>query len=120
MVGWQNLSDNLTLATLPDLIEYIFTIANIIIAGVKNVVFDTWLVHDTWLIGLGGLFVIGCMWLYCGSFLLTMATCLAITYSIIISYFLYRIVFNLKFFPFMNLLTAVVAVGLYFCLIHEI
>lgn len=90
--------------------------------GLKNALFDDCLLLDGWLIGLGGLFVMACMWLYTKSFFITIMTFLAIVFSLGIAYFVYSLLFELPFFPFMNLLAVVVIVGKYiiFLLLYEI
>ncbi|XP_021188634.3 protein dispatched [Helicoverpa armigera] len=80
--------------------------------GLKNALFDLWVIQDTWLIGLGGIFVFICVWVYTKSIILTLLLFIGITYSIGIAYFLYIYVFNLEFFPFMNLLVIVVVIGI--------
>ncbi|XP_026490147.1 protein dispatched [Vanessa tameamea] len=80
--------------------------------GLKNALFDLWIIEDTWLIGLGGFFVFICVWVYTKSILLTLLLFTAIAYSLGIAYFLYVYVFNLEFFPFMNLLVIVVVIGI--------
>lgn len=79
--------------------------------GLKNALFDECLISDSWLVGLGGLFVLLSMWLYTSSFFVTINTVIAIVFSLGISYFIYAMVFKLKFFPFMNLLVLIVIVG---------
>lgn len=80
--------------------------------GLKNALFDLWIIEDAWLVGLGGIFVFLCVWIYAKSLILTLLLFLAITYSLGISYFFYIYVFNLEFFPFMNLLVIVVVIGI--------
>lgn len=80
--------------------------------GLKNALFDLWVIQDTWLIGLGGIFVFLCVLVYTKSLILTLLLFTAITYSLGIAYFLYVYVFNLYFFPFMNLLVIVVVIGI--------
>ncbi|CAG4941356.1 unnamed protein product [Parnassius apollo] len=80
--------------------------------GLKNALFDLWIIQDTWLIGVGGLFVFICVWVYTKSLLLTILLFIAISYSLGVAYFFYNYVFNLKFFPFMNLLVIVVVIGI--------
>lgn len=80
--------------------------------GLKNALFDLWVIQDTWLIGLGGVFVFVCVWVYTKSLILTVLLFTAVTYSLGIAYFLYVYVFNLEFFPFMNLLVIVVVIGI--------
>lgn len=65
------------------------------------------------MIGAGGIFVLLCMWAYTGSFFITVMTLIAIVFSLGISYFMYSLVFELNFFPFMNLLASIVVVGEY-------
>lgn len=80
--------------------------------GLKNSLFELWIIEDTWLIGLGGIFVFLCVWIYTRSFLLTLLLFTAITFSLGVAYFVYVYVFNLRFFPFMNLLVIVVVIGI--------
>lgn len=80
--------------------------------GLKNTLFDLWVIQDTWLVGLGAIFVFLCVWIYTKSLILTILLFTAITYSLGIAYFLYVYVFNLEFFPFMNLLVIVVVIGI--------
>lgn len=80
--------------------------------GIKNALFDESLLTDSWLLGLGGIFVLVLMWLYTGSLFITVNTFIAIVFSLGLSYFIYECVYNLKFFPFMNLLVLIVIVGI--------
>uniref|UniRef100_A0A182W1K9 SSD domain-containing protein n=1 Tax=Anopheles minimus TaxID=112268 RepID=A0A182W1K9_9DIPT len=80
--------------------------------GLKNALFDECLLRDGWLIGLGGIFVVLCMWLYTGSLFVTLMTVVAVTFSLGIAYFIYSFIFELTFFPFMNLLAVIVVVGI--------
>uniref|UniRef100_A0A182MN79 SSD domain-containing protein n=1 Tax=Anopheles culicifacies TaxID=139723 RepID=A0A182MN79_9DIPT len=80
--------------------------------GLKNALFDECLLRDGWLIGLGGIFVVLCMWLYTGSLFVTLMTVVAVAFSLGISYFVYSFIFELTFFPFMNLLAVIVVVGI--------
>ncbi|CAB3243353.1 unnamed protein product [Arctia plantaginis] len=80
--------------------------------GLRNELFDLWVIQDTWLIGLGGVFVFMCVWVYTKSLILTVLLFTAVTFSIGIAYFFYIYVFNLEFFPFMNLLVVVVVIGI--------
>lgn len=81
--------------------------------GLKVALFDEYLIHDTWLLASGALFLVVSMWTYTNSLFLTMMTIIAIVFSLGTSYFMYTLVFELKFFPFMNLLATVVSVGKY-------
>ncbi|KAK9890454.1 hypothetical protein WA026_010540 [Henosepilachna vigintioctopunctata] len=80
--------------------------------GIKSMLFDEYLVHDMWLMSVGTIFILISMWLYTKSFFLTLVTIIGIIFSLGISYFLYVLVFELKFFPFMNLLAIIVAIGI--------
>lgn len=80
--------------------------------GVKNSLFDKWLIHDTWLVAVGGVFVFICVWFYTTSFLLSTLLFVAIIYAIGVAYFIYTVVYNLEFFPFMNILVVVVVIGM--------
>uniref|UniRef100_A0A1B6DLC4 SSD domain-containing protein n=1 Tax=Clastoptera arizonana TaxID=38151 RepID=A0A1B6DLC4_9HEMI len=80
--------------------------------GLKSTLFDLYLLQDTWLVALGALFVLLCMWMYTTSLFITIMTIVAIAFSLIISYFIYTLIFEMHFFPFMNLLALIVAVGI--------
>lgn len=79
--------------------------------GIKSALFDEYLIRDTWLMGSGVSFVFACIWLYTKSLFLTIMTIIVIFFSLAISYFMYVLVFEIKFFPFMNLLATIVAIG---------
>nr|CAD7587776.1 unnamed protein product [Timema genevievae] len=78
--------------------------------GLKITLFNECLIEDTWLIGAGGMFILLSMWLYTSSLFVTLMTVIAIIFSLGISYFMYTLLFELNFFPFMNLLASIVAV----------
>ena len=79
--------------------------------GLKNALFDELLLQDGWFVALGGVFVIISMWIYTKSFFVTIMTVIAITFSLGIAYFTYTLIFELNFFPFMNLLAVILVVG---------
>lgn len=89
--------------------------------GLKNALFDESLLIDCWLVGLGGIFVMSCIWIYTSSVFITIMTVMAVIFSLGIAYFMYSIVFDMSFFPFMNLLAIVVLIGNYnkFAIIKE-
>ncbi|KAL2743261.1 protein dispatched [Vespula maculifrons] len=80
--------------------------------GLKSTLFDSLLVSDFSLVLTGFGFVTLCIWIYTGSLLLTITTFFAVLFSLGISYAVYTLVLRIKFFPFMNLLAIVVAVGI--------
>lgn len=79
--------------------------------GLKSTLFDRLLVSDSSLLLSGFAFITVCIWAYTTSLLLTVTTILAVVFSLGISYALYTLVLRINFFPFMNLLAVVVAVG---------
>ncbi|EEB17830.1 conserved hypothetical protein [Pediculus humanus corporis] len=80
--------------------------------GLKNTLFNDCLVRDAFLTVAGGGFMILCIWTYTNSIVITISTLLAVFMSLITSYFIYTFIFNIKFFPFMNLLAIIVAIGI--------
>ncbi|CAH1965247.1 unnamed protein product [Acanthoscelides obtectus] len=80
--------------------------------GIKNSLFDVYLIYDMWLLAFGSLFVFVCIWIYTKSLFLTLMTIIVIVFSLGISYFMYVLVLEISFFPFMNLLATVVAIGI--------
>ncbi|XP_038077701.1 protein dispatched homolog 1-like [Patiria miniata] len=61
---------------------------------------------------LGVVIIILLMWIYIGSLFITVMTVLSMAMSLILAYFLYRVVFGIPFFPFMNLTTVILLVGI--------
>ncbi|XP_067210286.1 protein dispatched isoform X1 [Linepithema humile] len=80
--------------------------------GLKSILFDRLLVSDSSLLICGFVFVALCISAYTGSIILTITTIFAVLFSLGISYAVYSLVLRIKFFPFMNLLAVVVAVGI--------
>ncbi|XP_076048316.1 protein dispatched homolog 1-like [Oratosquilla oratoria] len=80
--------------------------------GLKNILFDEHLINDTILLAIGGSVVVLLIWCYSGSLFITTVTITAVACSIIIAYFLYIFIFEITFFPFMNVLTLIIAIGL--------
>lgn len=79
--------------------------------GMDDALFDKLLVHDSRYIYLGGVFIMICIWFYTHSLLMTIFTLLAIVYSLSIAVFVYKLVLQMDFFPFMNVLAVLVNVG---------
>ncbi|KAL3225313.1 hypothetical protein MRX96_049257, partial [Rhipicephalus microplus] len=80
--------------------------------GLKHALFDEYLLHDTVYVALAGVTVLAAMWAYTQSFLVTAVTCMAVVFSLGTAYFLYTTVFRISFFPFMNVLTLTIAIGI--------
>ncbi|KAL9900563.1 RND transporter family member dispatched isoform 1-T1 [Glossina fuscipes fuscipes] len=80
--------------------------------GLENELFNELLVTDAWLAALGGAFAMVCMWLYTGSIFVTLMTCVAVIFSLGLAYFIYTLVFEMSFFPYMNLLAVVIIIGI--------
>lgn len=81
--------------------------------GLKYTLFDRELVSDSRLILGSFIFITLCISVYTGSIILTITTICTVLFSLGISYAVYTFIFRIKFFPFMNLLAVVVAVGWY-------
>lgn len=80
--------------------------------GLKSTLFDRDILSDSSLVIAGFIFVTLCIWIYTGSIVLTIATIFAVLFSLGISYATYTNILHIQFFPFMNLLAIVVAVGI--------
>ncbi|XP_034128147.1 protein dispatched [Drosophila guanche] len=80
--------------------------------GLENELFNELLLTDVWLVSLGGLFVMASVWLYTGSAFITAMSCVAVCFSLGLAYFVYAIVLEFAFFPYMNLLAVVVIIGI--------
>lgn len=79
--------------------------------GLKSALFDELLFHDSWLIGLGAMCIFYCILIYTNSILITLSTVMANALSIGVAYFIYQVVLQLPYFPFMNLLAIIIIVG---------
>lgn len=81
------------------------------LAGVKNALFDKLLLEDSVLVLAAGVSVLVLVLLYTRSLIVTTITVATVASSLVIAYFLYTFVFRITFFPYMNVLTSVIAVG---------
>lgn len=79
--------------------------------GLKSALFDELLFYDSWLIGLGAMCIMYCILIYTNSILITISTVISNTLSIGVAYFIYQVVLQLPYFPFMNLLAIIIIVG---------
>lgn len=97
---------------LKEIIQQTDTIKIIAIdMGLKSALFDELLFHDSWLIGLGAMCILYCILIYTNSILITLSTIVANILSIGVAYFIYQVVLQLPYFPFMNLLAIIIIVG---------
>lgn len=80
--------------------------------GLKTALFDDRLLVDCWLLAIGAAFIMVSMWLYTKSLVVTLMTFVAIAFSLGVAFFVYTVVLNLPYFPFMNLLAVIVIVGI--------
>lgn len=81
------------------------------ILGIKEILFDLELVKDMYLILLSTFFIMLCVLFYTWSLVITIVTLLNILFSLSVSYFIYTFVFQIHFFPFMNVLAIIVLIG---------
>uniref|UniRef100_W5NI07 Protein dispatched homolog 1 n=1 Tax=Lepisosteus oculatus TaxID=7918 RepID=W5NI07_LEPOC len=80
--------------------------------GIKHNLFQDYLLTDTVYPAIAIVIVLLVMCVYTKSVFITLMTMFAIISSLIVSYFLYRIVFSFEFFPFMNLTALIILVGI--------
>lgn len=80
--------------------------------GLKEALFNEYVMNDIILLLLGATVVCSLMWWYTSSLFLTVMANLSVVLSLAVAYFIYIFVFELDFFPFMNLLAAVIVVGI--------
>lgn len=86
--------------------------------GLKNALFDDLLFYDSWLIGLGAMCILYCILIYTNSILITISTVIANILSVGVAFFVYQVVLQLPYFPFMNLLAIIIIVGKCCCFDH--
>ncbi|XP_066965917.1 protein dispatched [Macrobrachium rosenbergii] len=80
--------------------------------GLKYALFDKLLLADSFLLGVGGGVVVLLMWCYTGSLFITVVTITTVICAMIIAYFMYIFIYEITFFPYMNVLTTVIAIGI--------
>lgn len=79
--------------------------------GLKDVLFEKLLVEDTKLLGLAFISVNLIFLLYTSSLLATFITSLNLLATLGGSLFIYRFIFGIKFFPFMNLMSVIILIA---------
>ena len=82
-----------------------------IILGLKDALFNSYLLEDSTYLLFGLLMILISVWMFTGSVTITIASITSIAYSLALAYFTYTFIFRLTFFPFMNVLAAVIALG---------
>ncbi|XP_046373022.1 protein dispatched homolog 1-like isoform X1 [Haliotis rufescens] len=78
----------------------------------KYKLFQEMLKSDTIWLASAGCVIFLAMWLYSASIFITVMTFLAMFWALTVAYFLYMHVFEIKFFPYMNMVTVVVMIGI--------
>ncbi|XP_076442928.1 protein dispatched homolog 1-like isoform X2 [Babylonia areolata] len=80
--------------------------------NVKDKLFEQNLVGDSVWLGLAGGFIFLAMWVYTASIFVTFMTFLSIFWALVTAYFLYTFVFEINFFPYMNMIAVVIMIGI--------
>ncbi|KAJ8043275.1 Protein dispatched-like 1 [Holothuria leucospilota] len=80
--------------------------------GLKFVLFDQFLVSDFLYVLLGCLAAFCIIWLYTHSVFITACAILNMFMSLIMAYFIYFVILRLNFFPFVNVISAVLIIGI--------
>ena len=79
--------------------------------GLKETLFNQYLLSDASFLGLAGILICVCILVFTQSFFLTLATVCAVVFALGLAYAVYSFVFLIDFFPFMNVLAVIIAVG---------
>ncbi|XP_072038637.1 protein dispatched homolog 1-like isoform X1 [Amphiura filiformis] len=79
---------------------------------VKFDLFRVYLESDALFVGLGTALAILIIIWYTGSLFVTVMTILNMGMSLIVSYFVYKVIFQLPFFPFVNILAIILLIGI--------
>ncbi|GFU20331.1 protein dispatched homolog 1 [Nephila pilipes] len=80
--------------------------------GLKYKLFVDCLLHDTVYVAMAGVLVFLFLWMYSSSFFVTIMTFCGVSFSIGMAYFMYTLIYRIHFFPFINLLTIVIIIGI--------
>jgi hypothetical protein len=80
--------------------------------GIKYTLFSDYLYQDTiWIIG-AICVIFTTVWIYTSSIFVTIMTFVVIGSSLVMAYFLNKLIFEITFFPYMNLITAVIVIAI--------
>ena len=77
----------------------------------KDALFNSYLLEDATYLLAGLLMIFLSVWSFTTSLTVTMACITSIGYSLGLAYFTYTFILRLSFFPFMNILAVVIALG---------
>ncbi|KAJ8042916.1 Protein dispatched-like 1 [Holothuria leucospilota] len=80
--------------------------------ALKAYLFNDISMSDMLLVAMGVVSVIIIIWVYTGSLVITVGSVANMLMSFVLSYFFYYIVFRMKFFPFLNLTSVVLIIGI--------
>ncbi len=86
--------------------------------GLKHTLFEKYLLHDTIYLIIAFIIILLSLFAYTTSIIVTIVTVITIVSSLGTAYFFYMSVFKMPFFPFMNLLTIVIAIGIILYSVH--
>ena len=78
----------------------------------KFVLFNELLIADIIYPAIAMLIILAILWFYTESVLLTLLLLLSVVSALVVAYFIYMVVFSLKFFPFLNVTTLIFLVGI--------
>ncbi|XP_015919103.2 protein dispatched homolog 1 isoform X1 [Parasteatoda tepidariorum] len=80
--------------------------------GLKYRLFTVTLQNDAVYVVLAGMLIFFFLWIYSSSFFVTFMTLCGVVFSMATAYFMYSLVYQIKFFPFINLLTVIIIIGI--------
>ncbi|KAJ8043928.1 Protein dispatched-like 1 [Holothuria leucospilota] len=73
--------------------------------------FDELVTSDLWYVGVGVMAVTAIIWLYTRSLVITVGAIFNMLMSMVLTFSLYYLVFRIKFFPFINIISSVLVIG---------
>ncbi|CAL1527627.1 unnamed protein product, partial [Lymnaea stagnalis] len=79
---------------------------------VKYALFEKYLISDSAWLGAACAVIFVAMWIYTTSIFITVMAFLSMFWAVEVAYVLYTFVFKIKFFPYMNMVTLIVMVGI--------
>ncbi|KFM82675.1 Protein dispatched-like protein, partial [Stegodyphus mimosarum] len=80
--------------------------------GLKYKLFVDCLLHDTLYVAMAGILIFVLLWMYSSSFFVTFMTICSVAFSVGMAYFMYTVIYQIEFFPFINLLTIIIIIGI--------
>ena len=79
--------------------------------GMKQALFEHLLLQDSWLVAIAFLIVLSIIYLFTKSILVLLTSCFSIAIALGLSFTMYTYFYDIRYFPFMNMMTFIILIG---------